>query len=127
MLCDYNPYTLPTIDFVGGETQDIVFNVYHYTNNRAFSLDGCTANFSVIAFGDKNGTPYISKEMTVLANDENSIDNILSVSLTSADTVDLAGKFIYQITIKDVSGDVEIPKQGILFIINNINKNFVRQ
>lgn len=127
MSCDYNPYTLPTIDFVGGETQDIVFRVYHYVNNMAFSLNSCTANFSVVGFGDKNGTPYISKEMTVLTNDDGTLDNILRVTLTSSETVDLSGKFIYQITIKDIGGDVEIPKQGILFIINNINKSFIKQ
>lgn len=43
------------------------------------------------------------------------------------DTVDLCGKYIYQITIKDINGNIEIPKQGILFITNNINKSFIRQ
>ena len=31
------------------------------------------------------------------------------------------------ITIKDINGNIEIPKQGILFITNNINKSFIRQ
>lgn len=28
--CDYNPYELPTITFVGGETRDLAFHIYHY-------------------------------------------------------------------------------------------------
>jgi len=51
----------------------------------------------------------------------------LAVTLDPLDTVDLCGKYIYQITIKDINGNIEIPKQGILFITNNINKSFIRQ
>ena len=54
-------------------------------------------------------------------------DNVLGVTLDPLDTVDLCGKYIYQITIKDINGNIEIPKQGILFITNNINKSFIRQ
>ena len=37
----------------------------------------------------------------------------------------MSGKYIYQITIKDISGDVEVPKQGIFLVVNNINKGFI--
>lgn len=50
-----------------------------------------------------------------------------TVTLSPIETVDLSGKYIYQIIIRDIDGDVEIPKQGILYITNNINKNFIRQ
>ena len=46
--------------------------------------------------------------------------------LLPEETVDLFGKFIYQITIQDISGEIEIPDQGILRIANNINKVFNR-
>lgn len=127
MLCDFNPYTLPTIDFVGGETQDLAFNVFFYKNNQPFSLTGCTCNFSIVSFTNKMGTPILSKQMTAIFNDDVSSDNVLTVTLNPTDTVDLCGKYIYQIIIKDINGDAEIPKQGILYITNNINKNFIRQ
>lgn len=60
-------------------------------------------------------------------NDDVTAENVLAVTLDPLDTVDLCGKYIYQITIKDINGNIEIPKQGILFIINNINKSFIRQ
>lgn len=126
MTCDYSPYALPTIDFVGGETQDLAFNVYFYKERKPFSLTGCDCNFSIVSFTNKTGTPILSKPMTAMYNDEGSANNVLTVTLKSSDTVDLCGKYIYQIIIKDINGDTEIPKQGILYITNNINKSFFR-
>lgn len=124
-----NPYTLPSMDFVGGSTQDLVFHCYHYLNKKAQDLSSCTANFSIINFVNKNGDPLVSKQMDIgTAPDvDGEVSNVLRVALAPLDTVNLpAGKYIYQITIKDISGDVEIPNQGIIHIINNINKAFVR-
>lgn len=127
MNCDYSPYTLPTIDFVGGETQDLAFNVYFYKDKKPFSLTGCTCNFSIVSFTNKMGAPILSKEMKGIYNDEVTADNVLTVTLTPTETVELFGKYIYQIIIRDIEGDVEIPKQGILYVTNNINKNFIKQ
>lgn len=127
MICDYSPYTLPTIDFVGGETQDLLFNVYFYKNNQPFSLTGCTCNFAIVSFTNKTGVPILSKQMTSIFNDAGTSDNVLTVTLQPTETVDLCGKYIYQIIIKDINGDAEIPKQGILYITNNINKAFIQQ
>ena len=51
-----NPYTLPTIEFVGGESQELLFNVYFYKNRKPFSMIGCTSNFSVVDFTNKKGS-----------------------------------------------------------------------
>lgn len=128
MNCDYSPYTLPTIDFVGGSTQELVFHTYFAQGNKPFDLASCTASFSVINFVNKNGTPLISKEMDIGkgTDEEGAVSNILRVVLLPEDTVDLTGKFIYQISIKDISGEIEIPDQGIIRIANNINKKFSR-
>lgn len=48
-----------------------------------------------------------------------------TVHLEPQETLDLSGKYIYQISIRNDEGDVEIPKQGILLITNNINKSFM--
>lgn len=126
MTDTYNPYTLPTIDFVAGETQDLVFRVYFYKNRRPFSMTGCTSNFAIVSFTNKMGKPILTKPMEDIFNDDGTINNVLTVTLEPQETVDLCGKYIYQIQIKDVSGNVEIPKQGILYITNNINKGFIR-
>ncbi len=127
--CKYNPYTLPTLDFVGGSTQDFLFHARFFANHHPFNLSACTASFDIINYVNREGTPLVSKEMQIVDGDEDEggevIPNVLSVTLTPADTVNLSGKYIYQITIKDVSGIVEIPNQGIIMITNNINKAFV--
>lgn len=195
MNCFFEPYTLPTIDFVGGETQDLAFNVYFYKDKKPFSLTGCTCKFSVVSFTNKMGVPIIEKDMAAITGDDSGsffstdeleaiealrdaaatgytvslqtalkiakvyygvtagstitkddeilldkdivdsfllsvssqYNNVLTVKLLPTDTVDLFGKYIYQIIIRDIDGDVEIPKQGILYVTNNINKNFIRQ
>ena len=58
-------------------------------------------------------------------NAEGTINNVLTVTLKPKETVGLCGKYIYQIQIQDIDGDVEIPKQGILYITNNINRGFI--
>lgn len=122
-----NPYTLPTIDFVGGESQELLFNTYFYKNRKPFNMTGCTSNFSIVDFTNKKGTPILTKSMNILENADNTAFNVLSVDLTPTETYKLCGKFIYQITIKDVNGNVEIPKQGLLYITNNINKGFIQK
>lgn len=125
-----NPYTLPAMDFVGGSTQDLVFHCYFYVNKRPHDLTSCTANFSIINFVNKKGDPLVSKQMEIRSapDVDGDVNNVLSVTLEPADTVNLpAGKYIYQISIRDISGDVEIPNQGIIHLINNINKSFARQ
>ena len=55
--CDYNPYELPTITFVGGETRDLAFHIYHYIGKRPYSLSDCDCTFSLVNFTTKGGKP----------------------------------------------------------------------
>ena len=81
--CDYNPYELPTITFVGGETRDLAFHIYHYIGKRPYSLSDCDCTFSLVNFTTKGGKPILSKEMTVIYDETETIDNILTVTLES--------------------------------------------
>lgn len=123
--CTYNPYVLPTIDFVAGETQDLSFNIFFYKSNKPYNLEDCLATFSVSSYTNKSGNAIISKTMDMRPG-ETGTNNVLVVTLTSKDTVNLSGKYIYQITLQDIDGDVEIPKQGILMITNNIDRKLLR-
>lgn len=125
MSCTYNPYVLPTIDFVAGETQDLAFNIYFYKSSKPYNLEDCLATFSVSSYANKSGSAIISKTMDMRPGSSGT-NNVLVVTLASKDTVDLSGKYIYQITLQDIDGDVEIPKQGILMITNNIDKKLLR-
>lgn len=128
LLCSKSVYSLPQIDFVGGSTQDFVFHTYHCQNKKAQDMSSCTANFAIINYVNRDGEPLISKEMDIGVDldRDGEVNNVLRITLAPEDTVGLpAGKYIYQISIKDIGGDVEIPKQGIIYIIHNIQKSFV--
>lgn len=123
----HSPFILPEVEFVGGATQELVFHCYHKVNKKPADLSPYVADFSVISYVNKFGTPLITKSMNVRQDTdvENGICNILSVVLNPVDTKDLRGKYIYQISVKDVADLVEIPGQGLLHITNNINKKFL--
>ena len=118
-----NIYDLPEISFVGGETRDLLFKLFTATR-LPFSAYGADATFSIVNSVHRTGEPIVSKQMDVIADDDG-VDSILRVTLMPMETVGLFGKYIYQITIIDLSGEIEIPSQGILRITNNIDKNLV--
>ena len=127
MTCTYDPYTLPPIYFVGGETQQFAFHVYFHDKSKPVGMSGCECSFAVVSFTNRRGAPILKKSMTVIANEDNTVDNVLTVTIPSEDTVNLDGKYIYQISIKDMDGDTDIPRQGILYIANNIDKKFITE
>ena len=124
MSCTCEEYGLPTLDFVGGSTQKLIFNMYHINTERPYELTSAEVNFSAVSHLGKMGYPIISKTMEVSLGKED-VNNVASVILDSEDTVNLSGKYIYQISIKDIEGNVEVPGQGILYITDNINRSFI--
>lgn len=129
--CGTDPYTLPTISFVGGTTEILVFYTYFHGAGHPFDLSKCSANFAMVNYINKTGAPIVSKSMTISSGDTdtggNKIVNKLSVTLDSSETVNLYGKYVYQISIKQNDGVTEIPNQGIIYINNNINKPYISQ
>ena len=121
-------YSLPEIRFVGGSSENLKFNLYYDENSpKPFNFFGGEANFSIVNFINKNSTPLVSKRMTINLNEAETHYNVLHVSLEPTDTVDLFGKFVYQITLKDIDGNVDIPHQGIINIHSNIDKAFTKR
>jgi len=118
-----NIYTLPEISFVGGETQEYRFHLVN-EGGDAFDADGATVDFSICNYSNKIGDPILSYTPTLLA-DSHGVVSIVRVKIPKADTAKLAGKFIYQITIIDLTGDSEIPNQGIMNITRNIHQDFI--
>jgi len=116
-------YTLPEISYVGGETQNYSFNL-KTISNVAFNVTGGSVNFALISYSNKTGTPLLSKSAT-LAADGNGIVSIAKVTLLPTETKSLFGKYIYQLTIKDIENYIAIPAQGIMTVSNNINKTFI--
>lgn len=122
--CPFEHYSLPTIDFVGGETQELLFHAYapSATGRVPFSLSHCRAFFTVVDFLNKSGRPVMGPiDMKVRVNGDGT-DNLLFIKIPDIMTKNLEGKFVYQITIQEPStGDTDIPRQGIMLITRNIN------
>lgn len=117
-----NIYTLPEINFVGGETQKLRFYLKD-KNGEPFDVDGASVDFSICNYSNKVGAPLLHYTPTLIEDDEGVV-SIVSVTIPMADTANLAGRFIYQLTIK-ADGESEIPNQGIMNITRNINGSFV--
>lgn len=118
-----NIYTLPELTFVGGKTQELRFNLKD-KNGEPYNASGSTVNFSICDYSYKTGAPLLSLTPTLIA-DENGVADMLYITIAPEDTLNLFGKYIYQITIVDISGRVEIPNQGIMNITKNINTGFI--
>ncbi len=119
-----NQFTLPEWEMVGGESQKRLFTLYN-SRKQECDLQGGSANFAVINYSNRYGQPYISK-IVPIEQSETGQYSVINIELSPDETVDLSGKFIYQITVKDGSGNVAIPKHGIIYIIKNINTDFIK-
>jgi len=118
-----NPvFNLPVLQFVGGQSQTLSFNLLT-TSGGIFHADGCSINFSVVSYTDRNSVPLISKSAELIADNDGYM-NTAVVELDPTETVGLYGKYIYQITVND-GGTIEIPGQGIANIQRNINPDLI--
>lgn len=119
-------YTLPEVVFVSGQSNSFRWRLFTAAK-VPFNASGCSGNFAAVDYSDKTGDPLISKPLTFsVGDDETGAMNIASVDLEPDDTLGLWGKYIYQITIRDVDGEAEIPNHGILHIAHNINESFLK-
>ncbi len=76
----------------------------------------------------KDGNPILSKEMRVESGaDEGAegVENLLLVTLTPEETFDWEGKYIYQVSVRDAGGNVDVPSQGVLYVYKNIDEGFI--
>lgn len=126
-----NPlYQLPTIEFIGGETTTIVFNLWALSPTESankslpYNANGCTVTFSLIDSINKTGEPLLSKKCTLLSEADGTSPRA-SVTIEPEETINQAGRYIYQLTVQSSTGETEIPGQGIAFINLNIDRALV--
>ena len=116
-------YTLPEWDFVGGATQKRRFALFH-AQNRSCDLPQGKCNFAVTPYLNATAQPYISKDFNISISDDG-LTNIVIVTLTPQETVNMEGRYEYQLTIKDSKGNVSIPHKGIMQVYRNINQSAI--
>lgn len=123
----HDVYSMPEIMFVAGQSNTLRWRLFK-ERNVPFNGEGCEGNFALVDYSDKYNTePLVSKPLAFsIGDDATGAKNMASVDLLPSDTLGLSGKYVYQITIKDIDGEVEIPNQGIIHIYHNINATFLK-
>ena len=120
-----NPvYNLPSLSFVGGETQSFLFNLKTAAGNE-YDATGCSVAFAIINYTNKNGVPILTKTVSLTTGPDGGLSYGL-VDLLPEDTVGLHGRYVYQVSIKDAKGETEIPGQGLIDITRNIHPGFIK-
>ena len=116
MVCDNNIFSLEELHIVGGDYKE--FPIHIYDNDRAQMMDvsDLELNFSMLHYSNRYGKPLITKDLTVSTDDSTAFLLILMPE----DTRDLAGQYIYQISVK-APNDKQESFQGILLIEKNLN------
>ena len=115
-------YNLPKIQFVGGETQDFCFHLKTLSGAN-YITDGYNVVFSVREWGDREEDPVLVKE-TVVKLDDAGTASVIELRIEKEDTIDLDGRYIYQIMIFGDDDLCEIPGQGIFEILKNIHPGY---
>lgn len=124
-------YNLPTLEFVGGETNTYVWNMWalspneHENKDMPYNANGHTVTFSLVDYTNKEGEPVLSKKCTLREGPEEGVNSVAVTELTPQETYNLVGKFIYQLTVQAGNGETEIPGQGIMYINVNIDRRLV--
>lgn len=123
-----NPvYNLPEIQFVGGSTEEFSFNLFDKNREPYIDIMRGTVSFSVISYSNRDyGSPLfvLSNADSCVNIDVDEVDGTYSkvhITLNGDLTRTLSGKFIYQLELTDMNGNLDIPGQGIMTIIRNVN------
>ncbi|MDD6530595.1 MAG: hypothetical protein PUF41_11520 [Prevotella copri] len=115
--------SLPEWRLVGGETQSRIFTLYQKSGELC-NLSNATADFAVVEFVNPYTLPLIQKSVAVSASTTGEYSEVI-IDLSVTDTIDMHGKYIYQVTVKDDAGNVSIPYHGIMYVYRNIDKSFI--
>lgn len=113
---------LPDWTFVGGVTQEYEFTL-QTEDGGFYDVPGGTASLAIAPFVNVNNT-VLTKPGVMTTNAEG-VACVAVFTLDPSETVDLKGKYIYQISVKSAEGSLASPLRGRMFIANNIDKAFV--
>ena len=116
-------YTLPDWDFVGGETQKRSLTLQQQSG-VPYDLPGSSAHIAIVEFVNPHSAAVLTKDLAV-TDDMDGNTCIVKLTLSPAETVKLAGKYIYQVTVKDANGNTSIPQKGIMHIERNIDRSWI--
>lgn len=119
--CLSGSYSLPTLRIIGGETKEQIFDVFYDETGQPMQLSGFDCRFCIASNLIDSPTPIINKAMSVTNSETTGYNNALMVKLDPSDTVELNGKYIYQISLYKATENISSIFQGVMYVKKNIN------
>lgn len=112
---------LPDWTFVGGGFQSYEF-VLRAEDGSYYDLPNAQVNLAIAEYVNPDHLVFQLDTM-VTANKEG-MNCIAAFTLSPSNTASLAGRYIYQITVRSSDGIIAPPLRGRMFVVKNINPNF---
>lgn len=115
-MIDNHNLSLPDFEMVAGESKSFTIPLY---TSSGYQIDasGMTARFAICDYVNSATEPYVSKPCSVIWLESSQV-YVLHVTLDPAETINLCGKYWYQITAKDVSGSYGVLRGHIIIHYN---------
>lgn len=121
-------FSLPDWSFIGGNSEVKDF-ILQKADGSFYMPESGICRLSIVDFINRDSLPVITKTVDIEIV-ENGTKTRAVFYLDPKDTIDLSGKYIYQLTALNTSAestDVFIIGQGILRIKKNIDLNLIDQ
>lgn len=118
-----NNYSLPEWRFVGGETQKRIFTLRELNRMNTYDIPGASIELAVVDFVNPKSAAKLLKSVEIQSDSTGRYCDAVVV-LSPTDTLNLSGKYIYQLTIKDPLGNIAAPR-GLMYIAENVDKSFI--
>ena len=117
-------FQLPALHLVAGQTVTFNWNLYD-KDKEAINAIEFSGTFSVVSYKDRLADPILSKSMTFTSDDDSGDYNIATVDLDPEETVSWYGRYLYQLTFINGDGEIEIPGQGTIDVVRNIDQSII--
>jgi hypothetical protein len=119
---DASLYQLPEYNMTAGETQNITIMLFAKNKNQ-IDAEGMTARLAISDFINQGGEPIFVKDCSIVQPAGSDLAS-LYCQLSPSDTIAMRGKYIYQVTVKDIDDTVSILK-GIMNISRNVDQSAI--
>jgi hypothetical protein len=106
--------SLEEFSFIAGTDFTLVFNVFESDGATPLDIGGATVLWNLCPYGQ---TDYNILQITGVITGTSQF----TVTIPSASTIDLSGKFTQQPVVMAFNGDTYIPGQGTLLILAKID------
>lgn len=109
-------FQLDEINIIGGDYKEFPIKIHDNDRGGLMDVTDLKLNFSLVDYGKRYESPIITKDCEVSSDDEKAFILVLHPD----DTKNLAGKYVYQLSVK-APNEKEESFQGILNVNKNIN------